>query len=158
MPLREYQLECELLLPGTPAQVFPFFADAFNLQQITPPWLHFQVLTPAPIAMAPGTLIDYRLKLHGLPLRWRTRISVWEPPFRFIDEQIRGPYRRWIHEHTFEPVGTQTRCRDRVSYAVPGGALVHRLFVQRDVQRIFDYRQQRLRELFAASAPASQTS
>jgi hypothetical protein len=135
---------CEQWLPRTVGEVFPFFADARNLETITPPWLRFEVLTPAPIELRAGTLIDYRLKIHGVPVRWRTRISVWEPPHRFVDEQLRGPYRAWIHEHTFEARDGGTLSRDVVRYDMFGGKLADWLFVRRDVERIFDYRRQKL--------------
>jgi len=135
-------LETELWVPRPRNEVFSLFADAFQLEAITPPWLHFQVLTPRPIVMRAGTRIDYRLRLHGLPIRWQSAISAWEPPFRFVDEQVRGPYRSWLHEHTFVEQGGGTLCRDRVQYDVPGGALVHRFLVDRDVRRIFEYRRQ----------------
>ena len=124
-------------------EVFAFFARAENLEQITPPWLKFQVLTPGPIAMRPGALIDYRLRLHGLSLRWKTRIEVWEEERRFVDQQIRGPYRFWRHLHEFVPIGQNTRVRDRVDYALPLGRLGNAVglpFVRRDLTRIFDYR------------------
>jgi len=147
---RAFEFNQSLWLPIPPAELFPFFADAHNLESITPPWLRFRVLTAAPIVMGEGTLIDYRLRLHGMPIRWRTRISVWEPPYRFVDEQLRGPYRAWIHTHTFEPLDRGTLCRDRVEYAVPGGTLIHDLFVKRQVQRIFQYRREFLRTRFAS--------
>ncbi len=144
----------EQWLPRPRAEVFPFFADAANLQAITPPWLDFRILTPGPIAMRPGALIDYRLKLRGFPIRWRTKITVWEPPFRFVDRQLKGPYRQWVHEHSFEEKDGGTLCRDRVDYAVPGGALVNRIFVQRDVETIFAYRRGQLERLFPPANPA----
>ncbi len=146
MRLSELRVETRVERPRD--EVFAFFADAGNLQELTPPWLDFRILTPRPIPMAAGALVDYRLRLHGVPLRWRSRIAAWEPPHRFVDEQVRGPYRRWIHEHTFVAVGDATRVGDHVRYAVPGGRLVDRLLVRRDVERIFAYRQARLRELF----------
>ena len=147
--MKELLFKAELWLPPSPAQVFPFFGDARNLERITPPWLHFEILTPDLAVLGAGTLIDYRIRLHGLPLRWRTRISAWDPPRRFVDEQVRGPYRQWIHEHTFEARDGGTLCRDLVRYAVPGGALVDKLFVRRDVEKIFAYRQSVLKEIFA---------
>ncbi len=138
-------LERSERLPGGPDVVFAFFADAFNLERITPPWLGFRVLTPGPIVMARGTLIEYRLKLHGVPIRWLTRIEVWEPPNRFVDVQVRGPYRLWHHTHSFEPDGDSTLMRDTVRYALPLGPLgelARRAFVARDLARIFDFRQQ----------------
>jgi ligand-binding SRPBCC domain-containing protein len=147
----ETRLEAVQFLPQSREQLFEFFADAFQLQTITPAWLHFRVLTPPPIAITAGALIDYRLRLHGIPLRWRSCIRVWEPPWRFVDEQVRGPYRRWHHEHVLEEVAGGTRCIDRVDYSVAGGRWVDWLLVRRDVQRIFTYRQQKLAERFGVS-------
>lgn len=144
-----FTLLAEVVLPRPLREVFPFFANAENLERITPPFLHFQILTPRPIEMRRGTLIDYKISLHGIPIRWRTEITVWEPPFRFVDTQLRGPYREWIHEHTFEERDGETVCRDRVDYKVPGGSLVHRLFVERDVRTIFTYRRDVLLEIFS---------
>lgn len=145
--MTEHIFETEIWLPRPRKEVFAFFADAFNLQKITPPFLNFVVLTPKPIRMRAGTLIDYKLRLRGIPINWRTLITVWEPPVRFVDEQLRGPYRQWLHEHTFEERDGGTLMHDKVRYSVPGGALVERLFVRRDVQRIFDYRAERMEEL-----------
>lgn len=147
MKLREFH--CELWLPLPPEELFPFFADAANLNAITPPWLHFHILTPSPIEMREGTLIDYKLRVRGIPVRWRTRINVWQPPHRFVDEQIRGPYRLWIHEHTFEPRDGGTLVRDHVRYAVPLDRLLHRWIVRPDVERIFRYRSAALQQRFA---------
>jgi ligand-binding SRPBCC domain-containing protein len=127
--------------------VFDFFSDAFNLELLTPPWLQFRVITPAPIAMQQGTVIDYRLRLRGIPVRWESQVTVWEPPYRFVDEQLRGPYRRWVHHHTFVESDGGTLARDHVDYAVPGGVLVRKLLVERDLRKIFQYRQQKLREV-----------
>lgn len=144
---RGYRLQTNLVLPQSPADVFAFFGDAFQLELITPPWLCFQVTTPPPIEMTEGTLIDYRLRIHGIPLRWRTRITVWEPPHRFVDEQLKGPYRWWRHEHRFEAVAGGTRIYDQVDYGVPCGWPIHGLFVRRQLQRIFHYRQATLLQL-----------
>jgi ligand-binding SRPBCC domain-containing protein len=141
-------LESELWLPRPLDEVFAFFSNAHNLDRITPPWLHFQVLTPPPIPMHVGQRIDYRLRVRGVPIRWQSEITAWEPPHRFVDEQRRGPYRAWIHEHTFEAQDGGTLARDLVQYAVLGGALVNRLFVARDVERIFAFRSEMLREIF----------
>ena len=146
MRVREFR--CELRLPLPPEEIFPFFADAENLDAITPPWLHFRIVTPRPIDMRAGALIDYKLRVHGLPMRWRTLISDWQPPHRFVDEQIRGPYRLWVHEHTFEPDGAGTLARDVVRYAVPFDFIAHPLFVKPDIARIFAYRQDALRKRF----------
>jgi ligand-binding SRPBCC domain-containing protein len=153
-----WQLTTEMRLPYPRHQVFEFFADAGNLEAITPPWLHFQVLTPQPIAMAPGTLIDYRLRLHGVPLTWRTEIAVWEPPFQFVDQQLRGPYRLWHHRHTFEETDAGTLCRDVVDYAFFGGTLIHNWLVRPDLERIFAYRHQQLLRHFPARDLAQVTS
>lgn len=131
--------------------MFAFFADATNLEAMTPAWLHFQMISPAPIAMEAGTLIDYRIRVHGLALNWRTRINVWEPPHRFVDEQVRGPYRLWIHEHVFEPLNDGTLMRDHVRYAVPLDFIAHRLIVRRDLERIFTFRAEALRKVFDVS-------
>jgi ligand-binding SRPBCC domain-containing protein len=153
-----YRLEAALEVPGRIEDHFSFFADAANLQRITPKWLDFRIVTPEPIEMGEGTLIDYRLKVHGIPFRWRSRISVWEPPHRFVDEQIRGPYRRWYHEHRFVQQGDRVRLEDEVTYAVPGGALAHGLFVRRDLERIFAHRLQELERRFGAAGNPSVTA
>jgi hypothetical protein len=139
-------------LPQLPRDVFDFFADAFNLELLTPPWLQFNVITPAPIEMRPGTIIDYRLKLRGIPVRWQSKITVWEPPYCFVDEQLKGPYRKWVHQHTFEESDGGTLARDHVDYAVPGGVLVRKLLVERDLRKIFEYRKQKLREVLAGGS------
>ena len=143
-----FELRAEQRLPAPRDRVFAFFSDARNLETLTPEFLNFRIVTPLPIEMREGCLIDYRLRVHGLPLPWRSEISVWEPPHRFVDEQVRGPYRTWHHEHRFEEEAGETVVRDTVRYAVPGGALVNRLFVEPDVRKIFAYRQERLRVLF----------
>ncbi len=148
-----FRLVARQFLPQPRDCIFNFFSDAFQLQTLTPAWLHFSVLTPAPVQMREGLLLDYRIKLHGLPLRWQSRISVWEPPVRFVDEQTRGPYRRWRHEHRFEPVAGGTLCHDTVEYAVLGGAVVHQLFVRPDLLKIFEFRHAQLNRLFVASSP-----
>lgn len=151
------ELRSELWLPRPLSEVFPFFADARNLQRITPPWLSFEVLTPAPIEMRPGARIDYRLRVHGVPLRWQSEITVWEPPYRFVDEQRRGPYRLWHHEHTFRENNGGTLCGDIVQYASRGGPLrpmIEALFVRRDVDKIFRYRREVLERELGGVTPA----
>lgn len=145
-----FRLECAQLLPQPRERVFDFFSDAFQLEAITPPWLQFAVLTLPPIRIAAGTLIDYRLRLHGFPIRWQSRISVWEPPVRFVDEQLRGPYQQWHHEHIFEDVVSGTLCRDVVHYQVPGGWPIEALFVRPSLRKIFRFRQHKLAELLPA--------
>jgi ligand-binding SRPBCC domain-containing protein len=142
-----YRLTSTLALAQPIDVVFSFFSDAHNLETLTPPWLKFRVLTPAPIAIERGTKIDYRLRVHGLPIRWTSEINVWEPPNRFADRQVRGPYRRWEHEHTFDEADDGTIVGDRVEFAVRGGRLPGQL-ASADVRRIFAYRRKRLRELF----------
>jgi len=146
--MKERLFHDELLLPRPRSEVFPFFAEARNLEILTPPWLKFQVLTPHPISMRAGTLIDYRIRVHALPIRWRTEILEWDPPHRFVDVQLRGPYKLWHHTHSFEERGESTLCRDEVRYWPRGGAIIDRLFVRRDVERIFAFRHQKLLEIF----------
>lgn len=134
-------------MPYRVDQVFDFFSDAFQLEALTPPWLNFEVLTPRPIVMAAGRLIDYRLRLHGIPLQWQSRIYVWEPPVRFVDMQTKGPYRSWHHEHIFEECDAGTLCRDLVRYSVPGGWLVDWFLVRPDLLKIFSYRRDRFPQL-----------
>lgn len=143
-----HELHRELWLPRPLHEVFSFFADPQNLEVITPPWLNFRILNPHRIKMHPGTLIDYRLRVRGIPMRWQSEITEWKPPHRFIDVQRRGPYRLWHHEHTFEQDDNGTLCRDVVRYAVPFDWLTHRLFVRPDIEAIFDFRGQKMRELF----------
>ena len=140
-----HELEREQVVRARVDAVFAFFAEARNLERITPPWLRFELLTQEPIAMRPGTQIDYRLRLHGLPLRWTSRIEEWESGRSFVDLQLRGPYRLWHHRHEFEACPGGTLVRDRVRYALPLGrlgGLVHALAVRRDLERIFDFRRE----------------
>jgi ligand-binding SRPBCC domain-containing protein len=139
----------EVWLPLAPAELFDFFSDASNLHVLTPPWLHLRVLTPMPVEMKPGASIDYRMRVHGLPVRWRTRITLWDPPHRFDDEQIIGPYRRWLHTHTFEKYDGGTNVCDLISYAVPLDFLTHRLFVRPDIEKIFGFRSHELTKRFS---------
>lgn len=130
----------EIWLPAAPDRVFAFFAAPRNLEAITPPWLKFEIVTRGNIVMREGATIDYRLSLRRIPLRWRSEITVWEPGRCFVDEQRRGPYRSWRHTHTFSDLDGGTLCGDLVEYSVPGGPLVDRLFVRRDLAAIFAYR------------------
>jgi ligand-binding SRPBCC domain-containing protein len=148
LPTGEFRLTAQQWLPRRREELFPFFADAGNLETITPPTLSFSVLNPPPIVMRAGLLIDYKLRLRGLPLRWQSEITVWDPPNRFVDEQRKGPYRVWHHEHVFTERDGGTLATDNVRYAVFGGALIERLFVRRDLTKIFTYRQRKLAEIF----------
>jgi hypothetical protein len=142
--MRIHTLHREQRLPGTPDEVFPFFADAHNLEAITPPFLRFRIVTPGPIPMRVGTLIQYHLRFRGVPVSWLTSIQEWDPPHRFVDQQVRGPYALWHHTHDFRPSGDGgTVIADTVRYAIgfgPLGELANRLFVARDVAAIFDFR------------------
>jgi ligand-binding SRPBCC domain-containing protein len=148
MVTREF--ESKIWLPRPVEEVFTFFADPANLDLITPPWLSFRMVMAGPIEMRTGALLDYRLRVRGFPFRWRSKITAWEPPHRFVDEQIRGPYRLWIHEHNFELRDEGTLVRDFVRYAVPFDWLLHTLVVRPDVVRIFAYRAECLQRRFAA--------
>ena len=151
MSVKTWRLRASLWVPQPPEEVFPFFADARNLEQLTPPWLSFSILTKGNIEMGVGSLIDYRIKIHGMPLRWRTRIARWEPDRLFADEQLRGPYALWHHTHTFTPCDGGTVLGDDVLMRPKGGplaGLVMKFFVRRDVRRIFEFRAQKMTELF----------
>jgi ligand-binding SRPBCC domain-containing protein len=151
--MRIRTFEAEQWLPRPLDEVFTFFSDAANLDALTPSWVNFGIVTPSPIRMHAGALIDYRLRVRGIPIRWRTRITKWDPPHRFVDDQLHGPYRLWHHEHEFEPKDGGTLVRDRVRYAVLFDFLVHRFLVRPDMQKIFAYRQKKLRELFPEREP-----
>ena len=146
-----YRLEREQFVPRSRDEVFAFFAEAQNLETLTPAFLNFRILSPLPLEMRSGTLIEYQICLGGLPMRWRTRIETFEAPIRFIDVQLSGPYRSWHHVHEFQDVPGGTQVNDRVTYTLPFGflgALAHRLAVRRTLERIFEYRRQRLAEIF----------
>lgn len=148
---RRWQLEQLQIIPRTRSEVFAFFADAHNLERITPGFLRFRILTPDPIEMKPGTIIDYSLRLYRVSLNWKTRIERFEPESCFVDTQLRGPYRYWHHLHEFEEVTQGTRMRDVVDYELPFGPLgsvARALFVRRALDRIFGYRRQAVAEIF----------
>ena len=155
--MRIHTLQREQVLHGSPEEVFPFFADARNLEAITPPLLRFEVITPGEVTMRVGALITYRLHLHGVPISWLTSIQDWDPPHRFVDVQVRGPYALWHHTHTFEPWAGGagfTLMRDVVRYGIGFGALgtlADALLVRRDLDRIFDYRAERVPRLLDAA-------
>ena len=152
-------LRREQRLPGAPEAVFPFFADARNLEAITPPLLRFRLLTPAPVEMGVGTFLQYALRLHGVPVRWDTLIQEWEPPHRFVDVQVQRPYRLWHHTHELEPLddGRATLMRDTVRYALPSGVfgeVARRTVVRRDLEAIFAFRAERVPAMVVAGAPS----
>jgi ligand-binding SRPBCC domain-containing protein len=153
-----YRLEREQVVAAGLDEVFEFFSRARNLETLTPPWLRFEVLTPEPIEMAQGTRIEYRLRLHGLPLRWVSRIEEWQPGHSFVDRQVRGPYRLWHHRHEFVAHARGTLVRDTVHYSLPLGplgALAHAAFVARDLATVFDYRRQQIDRLASAELLAA---
>jgi ligand-binding SRPBCC domain-containing protein len=142
------RLHAETVVPVGIDDAFAFFSDAANLERLTPPWLNFAIRTPLPIVMAEGTIIDYRIALYGVPMPWQTRIDVWEPGRRFVDRQVSGPYRWWRHEHRFESIDEGTRVVDVVEYE-PRAAWLSARLVERDVRRIFAFRQQVLPSLLS---------
>lgn len=149
----EHELNTTIVLPVARDVVFAFFSEAANLERITPPELRFRIVTPLPITMQPGALIAYRLRLLGIPFGWTSRITAWEPPRQFVDEQIRGPYARWVHTHTFAEDGRSTVIHDAVRYALPFaplGEIAHPL-VRRQLARIFAHREDAVREALAPS-------
>ncbi|PYI74342.1 MAG: CDP-paratose 2-epimerase [Verrucomicrobia bacterium] len=146
--MRIHHFSSEIWLARPIKEVFAFFSDAANLDSITPPWVSFRTVTRQPIEMHVGAVIDYRLRVRGFPIRWRSEITAWEPPYHFVDEQTRGPYRLWIHAHKFESRNGGALVCDDVRYAVPFDWLLHKLIVRPDVERIFAYRADCLRRRF----------
>ena len=148
-PRDRLSLHRETTIPASLGDTFTFFADASNLQRLTPPWLNFTIVTPMPIVMREGVEIGYRIRLYGIPVPWRSRIDVWKPGVCFVDRQLIGPYRWWHHEHRFEAVPEGTRVIDHVEY-MPRVGWLSRSLVRRDLERVFSYRQQALRDIFGA--------
>jgi len=147
-----YHLEYEQLVHKPLSEVFQFFSEAQNLQRLTPEFLHFEILTPLPITMGVGTLIDYRIRLAGVPMRWRTRIEEFIPEQRFVDVQLEGPYKKWHHLHEFVAVDGGTLVRDRVTYQLPFGPLgvaARALVVRHTLRKIFDFRREAIASFFA---------
>ena len=159
--MAEHTLTRTLTLALPRHRVFDFFADAGNLERITPPELNFHIVTKQPIEIGQGTLIDYKLRLRGLPMKWRTEISVWDPPNEFVDRQLSGPYRQWIHRHAFTELGPEeTLIEDEVRYRLPLepiGDVAH-FIVRRELAYIFDYRQKAVAEILGNVKSASATN
>ncbi len=153
-----HRLVREQVVAAAPDAVFDFFSHARNLETLTPPWLRFEVLTAEPIEMRQGTRIEYRLRLHGVPLRWVSRIEEWHPGRGFVDRQVHGPYRLWHHRHEFEAHDGGTLVRDSVHCSLPlgpFGALAHTAFVRRDLAAVFEYRRQQIDHLASAELLAA---
>lgn len=150
--MAEHILERELTLALPRARVFEFFADAANLERITPPQLNFHIVTAQPISISKGTLIEYKLRLHGFPMTWRTEIAEWDPPYSFVDRQLSGPYRQWIHRHTFTEIdANMTLIQDQVRYRLPAepiGDIAH-FIVRGELDKIFDFRQKTVAEILS---------
>ena len=145
-----YQLTTQSVVNRAIEETFNFFASAENLNKITPPWLHFKIVSDTPIQMGIGTIIEYRLKLRGFPIKWVSEIPIWQPPFRFVDQQKSGPYRYWHHEHLLEKHDkNSTRVKDIVTYKVPLDRFTHVLFVKRDLKKIFEHRHRSLGDLLS---------
>lgn len=141
--MKIYALEREQVVDKPFEETFDFFSRPENLARITPSKIEFNILTPSPISMGAGTVIDYTIKIAGIDIHWKTLISSYDPPYSFTDEQLKGPYAYWHHRHRFEKYGNGTCIYDSVSYALPFGflgRLVHSLFVKRQLNRIFDFR------------------
>lgn len=159
--MARHLLHREIVLPRPLAEVFPFFAEAQNLERITPPFMRFSILTPQPIAMRAGTVIDYRIALGGVPMRWRTLIESFEPGVQFVDVQLRGPYKLWRHTHRFFDEGGNTRMTDDVEYEVgfgPLGEVARWLFVGRTLERVFDYRSRVIGEQFGVTSTPTRSA
>ena len=154
--MKDHIIETDVWLPYPREIVFEFFKAAENLQIITPPWLDFQIITPLQVEMREGAIIDYKLRLYGIPMKWQTQIAVWEPPYNFVDMQLTGPYSKWVHTHDFTEKDGGTQMHDRVEYRVPGGPLsgiIHRLLVRKNVEAIFAYRQSKILKISPETDP-----
>lgn len=147
--MREFQFTQTQTFDRPLDEVFAFFSDVHNLTRITPPWIEFHVLSPGPVEMREGAVIDFRLRLHHIPLKWQTEITLWDPPHRFRDEQRKGPYTYWIHTHSFTSENGRTHMTDHVRYAAIGGILVQKLFLEPDIKRIFAFRKETLNAFFS---------
>ena len=149
--MKTFRVRKQIWLPQPREKVFGFFSDPQNLDRLTPAWLKLEILAEPAAVITRGTLLDYRLRLRGIPIRWQSEITTWDPPARFVDKQIKGPYSLWVHEHLFEEKEEGTLVSDNVEYAVAGGKLVQRLLVAPDLERIFNHRHLMLRNLFSST-------
>ena len=150
--MKTYSLEREQLVKKSLEEVFHFFSRPENLARITPSDMGFNILTPSPITMRNGTVIDYTIRIFGFNIHWRTLITAYDPPHGFTDEQLKGPYSYWHHRHQFEKTENGIRIYDKVTYSLPFGylgRLVHFLFVRRKLEYIFNYRSKVIKEIFA---------
>jgi ligand-binding SRPBCC domain-containing protein len=146
--MKSFVFQSRVWLSRPLSEVFYFFSNAENLEHITPPWLSFRIRSATPIEMREGAEIEYRLKIRGIPITWKSKIRVWQPPHFFVDEQVVGPYILWVHEHKFERERSGTTCTDKVNYIPLGGAILNKLFVAKDIRTIFEFRSRRLLEIF----------
>ena len=142
------RLVAHLWVPVEPDEAFDFYAEPANLERLMPPWIKFRIASTQPISMENGATIEYRLKIHGIPMKWTSEIRDWTPPHRFVDVQLGGPYRYWHHNHQFEAMDGGTLITDEVDYAPWGGHLVDRLLVRRDLRQAFRYRHDGLTSIF----------
>lgn len=150
-----HTFQASATIPAPLEEVFGFFSRAENLQKLTPKHLHFQILTPLPIEMKPGAIIEYRLRLFGISFRWQTEITVWEEGVRFVDVQKKGPYRLWEHEHRFSAQGDSTLMEDHLRYSISGGPLepaIHAIFVRKQIESIFSFRNSAIERVFRRSS------
>ena len=149
--MRIYNLRCELIVNRPISEVFPFFENARNLAKVTPDWLQFTVITPEPLIMRPGLEIEYKIRLFGIPMGWKSVITEYQPPVHFVDEQVQGPYKYWHHSHEFRAEGNSTRVIDSVDYALsfdPLSRIAQALMVRHQLSAIFNYRQTALSRIF----------
>jgi ligand-binding SRPBCC domain-containing protein len=147
--------EDEFLVDVSIDQVFDFFSKAENLEKITPPFLKFKIMTKKPINLKQGTIIDYKLNLRKVPFKWKTKITAWDPPYKFEDTQVKGPYKQWIHTHTFKQTEIGTMIKDRIEYRSPGWIfepIINKLFVRPDIEKIFKYRREQFQRYFNSAS------
>ena len=159
--MKVYKIETSQYIKRSLAEVFDYFSRPENLAEITPSELNFRILTPQPLEMKQGTIIDYTIKLFKIPIHWRTLITVFEPPYRFVDEQIKGPYKLWHHTHIFKEITGGVEIHDSVSYSIPFGLLgrlLHAVWIRRDLERIFEHRKNVIDQIFSRNNEDTQLS